>query len=278
MAASISGNADQEMTVFTGRIHSDNLGAYYKLVRAMLLDPGWREDDFKRLKDEELNALRVGLRGNNDEELGKEALYLWLYKGTPYGHYAGGSVAGIEKITLDDVKQFYKAHYAQSNLILGLAGGYSSEFLNRMKKDFASLPAKPAGEPIVVKPGSIAHTRATIIEKNTRSVAFSFGYPIDVKRGDPDYPALLVMQSYFGPHRQSSGVLFQSIRELRGINYGDYAYIEYFPRGGNRFEPEPNIARQSQIFQIWIRPAEPPQAAFALRLAQYELLLCKPQV
>ena len=40
------------------------------------------------------------------------------------------------------------------------------------------------------------------------------------------------MQSYFGPHRVSGGRLFQRIREMRGINYGDYAYIEYFPRGG----------------------------------------------
>jgi zinc protease len=69
----------------------------------------------------------------------------------------------------------------------------------------------------------------------------------------------------------SSGRLFQRIREERGINYGDYAYIEYFPRGMNLFEPQPNLARRSQIFQIWIRPTEPPQAAFTLRLAIYEL-------
>ena len=52
------------------------------------------------------------------------------------------------------------------------------------------------------------------------------------------------------------------MRESRGLNYGDYAYIEYFPRGMNRFEPEPNLARHQQIFQIWIRPVEPPNAVF----------------
>ena len=83
-----------------------------------------------------------------------------------------------------------------------------------------------------------------------------------MKRGDPDYPALLVMQSYFGPHRLSGGRLYQRIREVRGINYGDYAYIEYFPRGGNLMEPQPNLARRSQIFQIWIRPVEPPAGCF----------------
>ena len=90
----------------------------------MLLDPGWREDDFKRIKDDAINSLRVGLRGNNDEELGKEVLYSTLYRGTPYGHYSLGTISAIEKMTLDDLKQFYKQHYTQSNLILGLAGGY----------------------------------------------------------------------------------------------------------------------------------------------------------
>ena len=61
------------------------------------------------------------------------------------------------------------------------------------------------------------------------------------------------------------------MRELRGLNYGDYAYIEYFPDGMYKFEPDPNLARHEQIFQIWIRPVEPPNAVFALRLAIYEL-------
>ncbi len=271
MAASVSSQVDQEMTTFSGATHADNLDEYYKLFRAMLLDPGWRDDDFKRIKDSAINSLRVGLRGNNDEELGKEVLYSALYRGTPYGHYSGGTVSALEKITLDDLKQFYKQHYTQANLILGIAGGYPAAFLERVKKDFNALPAKDAAPAVIVKPQAIDHTRAMIVEKNTRSVAYSLGFPIEVKRGDPDYPALLVMQSYLGPHRLSGGRLYQRIREVRGINYGDYAYIEYFPRGGNLMEPPPNLARRSQIFQIWIRPAEPPQAAFTLRLAVYEL-------
>jgi len=271
MAASVASQVDQEMTTFSGATHVDNLDDYYKLFRAMLLDPGWREDDFKRLKDNAVNALRVGLRGNNDEELGKEVLYTALYRGTPYGHYSVGTVSALQKITLDDLKQFYQRHYTQSNLILAIAGGYPAAFLERMKKDFAALPQNDATPAWTVRPQTIDHSRALIVEKNTRSVAYSLGFPIDVKRGDPDYPALLVMQSYLGPHRLSGGRLFQRIREVRGINYGDYAYIEYFPRGGNLMEPQPNLARRSQIFQICIRPAEPPQAAFALRLAVYEL-------
>jgi zinc protease len=237
----------------------------------MVLNPGWRADDFERVRDDAINNLRVGLRGNNDEELGKEELYNVIYAGRGYGHENLGTVASLSKITPADLQDFYKRHYTQANLMIGLAGGYSPEFMARVKKDFAVLPAGEPDKVSLEEPAKIDRNHATLIDKDTRSVAWSLGFPIDVKRGDPDFAALLVMQAWFGQHRLSSGRLFNRMRELRGLNYGDYAYIEYFPRGMYKFEPDPNLGRHQQIFQIWIRPVEPPNAVFALRLALFEL-------
>lgn len=271
MAASMGAQVDQEMCTFSGSTHVDNLTEYYKLWRAMLLDPGWREDDFRRVKEDAINELKVGLRGNNDEELAKEVLYQNIYQGTPYGHYSVGTVSGLEKITLDDVKQFYRTQYSQANLILGIAGGYSEAFLEAMKKDFRKLPEGAGFRPRPKLPAMIDSTRAVIVEKDTRSVAYSIGFPTMVTRNHPDYPALLLATTYLGQHRMSIGLLYNEMREKRGLNYGDYAYIEYFPRGMFLMEPQPNLARKTQIFQLWIRPVEPPTAKFALRLAMYEL-------
>jgi zinc protease len=271
MASGVSAQVDKEMCTFSGATHVDNLGPYYKLLRAMLLTPGWREDDFKRVKDDAINALKVGLRGNNDEELAKEVLYHNIYEGTPYGHYSGGTVSSLEKISLDDVKEFYRSQYTQSHLILGIAGGYSLAFLDNMKKDFRSLPENAGFHPRMSAPKMIDGTRVVIVDKDTRSVAYSIGFPIGVTRDRPDYAAMLLVSSYLGQHRMSGGVLYNRMREQRGLNYGDYAYIEYFPRGMFLSEPQPNLARKYQIFQLWIRPVEPPTAKFALRLALYEL-------
>jgi len=270
MAASVSAQVDKEMSTFYGATHVDNLQDYYKLLRAMLLDPGWRADDFERIRDDAVNSIRVGLR-SNDEELGKEVLYQNIYRDTPYGQYDGGAVSTLENITLDDVKNFYHSQYSQSHLILGIAGGYPPTFVDEMKKDFRSLPEGAGFHPRQQPPKLIQHTRVVIVEKDTRSVAFSLGFPIFVTRRSPDYTAMLLAATYFGQHRMSIGVLYQQMREKRGLNYGDYDYIEYFPRGMFRMEPEPNLARHEQIFQIWIRPVEPPTAKFALRLALYEL-------
>ena len=270
MATSVHAYSDKEMTTFIGETHVDNLDKFYGLMRDMVLNPGWRADDFSRLKDDAINELRVSLRGNNDEELAKEEMYNLIYAGHPYGHADLGTAAGLDSMKIADLQSFYKNHYTQANLIIGLAGGYPAGFAERVKRDFSALPEGPKDRFDLPAPAPIEHNRATLIEKDTRSVAWSFGFPIDVKRGDPDFAALSVMQSWLGQHR-SENRLYDRIREIRGMNYGDYAYIEYFPRGMFRFEPEPNLARHQQIFQIWIRPVEPQNAAFSLRLALYEL-------
>jgi zinc protease len=270
MAASFNAQIDKEMTTFIGETHVDNLAEYYKLIRARLLDPGWREDDFTRIKDSAMNAIRVGLR-NNDEEFGKEVLYAELFHGGTYGHYNLGTVSSLEKLTLDDLKQFYRMHYSQSNLFLGIAGGFSPSFLEGIKKDFRVLPEGAGFHPRNKPPAGIEANRAVIVEKDTRSVAFSIGYPILTTRKLADYPAMLLAASYLGQHRMSGGVLYNEMREKRGLNYGDYAYIEHFPGGMFAMEPPQNVVRHQQIFQIWIRPVEPPTAKFALRLALYNL-------
>jgi zinc protease len=271
MAAGFGSQVDKEMTVFAGTTHVDNLEKYYSIIRDMLLDPGFREDDFTRLKEDAVNYLKVSLRQGNDEELGKEYLYNIIYAGHPYGHNNTGTVSSLEKMTLDDVRAFYKQNYTQGNLVIGLAGGYPADFPARVAADFAKLPAGAAGAAKkFAQPASKPGMRIEIIKRETRATAISMGFPVPVNRSHKDWPALALVASYLGQHRSSVSHLYQRLREARGLNYGDYAYVEYFPRGMFQFTPDPNLGRSSQIFQIWIRPVEPQNSLFALRAALFE--------
>ncbi len=272
MATSVGSQVDKEMTVFAGTTHVDNLEAYYSTLKEMLLEPGWREDDFRRLKDDSINFLRIGLRGNNEEELGKEYLYLKIYgPAHPYGHHNSGTVSALQSMTIDDLKAFYAENYRSDNVEIAISGGYPADFPARVKADFEKLSAGAPGPVVLPVPAQAKKTALHILQKDTRSTLISIGFPLDVTRSDPDWPALKVMQSYFGQHRSAKSYLFQQIREIRGMNYGDYAYIEYFPRGMYQFQPDPNLARRQQIFQIWIRPVIPENGPFALKIAMYEL-------
>lgn len=270
MAASLSWQIDKEMTVFYGTTHADNLDAYYKLVSAMLLDPGFRQEDFARLKADAVNFLKVSLREGNDEELGKEYLYNIIYAGHPYAHHSMGKLSSLERLTLEDVRAFYKQNYTRANFVLGLAGGYPSDFAARVEADFNKLPAGAASKKTFASPKVAPGMRVEIIKRETRATAFSLGFPIEVNRAHKDWPALALVAAYFGQHRSSVSHLYQRLREARGLNYGDYAYIEYFPRGMFQFTPDANLGRKQQIFQIWIRPVEPQNGHFTLRAALYE--------
>jgi zinc protease len=272
IAGSFGEQTDKEMTTFTGAIHRDNWNQFLDIALPQLLTPGFREDDFRRLKDAQKNALVLDLKDNNEEEFGKERLQANIFAGTPYGHPVLGTLKGIESITLDDVRNFYRQAYAQGALHVGVSGDLSPEMTAQLKTRLAALP-DGSGLPRIAAPqGRKAQgLDVEIIEKNTRATAISFGLPIEVNRAHPDFPALWLAKTWLGEHRASNSYLYQRIRELRGMNYGDYAYIEAFPRGMFGFFPSPNLGRKSQIFEIWIRPVAPQNAHMALRIALTEL-------
>jgi zinc protease len=272
MAASFDAQVDKEQTTFTARVHRDNWDAFAAIALPMLIDPGFREEDFTRLKAQQQNALVLDLRTNNEEELAKEHLQNSLFLATPYGHTVLGTVAGLQAITLDDVKAFVRRAYTRGALEVALSGDLPDSLESRVAAAVARLPDGPAlAAPDGVAARTLHGLSMDIIEKDTRATAISFGHPIAVTRGHPDYPALYLARTWLGEHRSPLSRLYQRIRELRGMNYGDYAYIEAFPRGMFTMTPEPNVARRAQLFEVWIRPVMPENGPMALRIALYEL-------
>lgn len=271
MAGSFGAQVDREMTTFTGVIHRDNFTRFTEIVLEQLTEPGLREDDFRRLKAMQANALVQDLRSSNEEEMVKERLQETVFAGTPYGHPTIGTVAGIEAITLDDVRNFQEQHFTQGRLRLGFAGDYPDDAVARLQAELTKLPQGKAVEARAIQARHPEGLEVEIIKKDTRATGISLGHPIAVTREHPDWIPLWLARAWLGEHRASSGRLFNRIREIRGMNYGNYAYIEAFPGGMYQFFPDANIARRAQLFELWLRPMVPEQAAFGLKVALYEL-------
>jgi zinc protease len=271
LAASVGVSVDKEVAVLAGTVHRDNLDAYYDLFRQVLLEPRFDPSDFERLKADQRNALTTVLRAADDENLGKEALNAALHRGHPYGRPDLGTVEGIASITLDDVKAHWARHFTKESVTLGLAGGFSEAFVDRVKADLAGLPG---GQPVRVdlpKPSAPKGVDVTIVAKPTRAWAISIGHPLSITRADDDFYALMVANSHLGEHRTFNGVLMNTMRGERGLNYGDYSYIENFLQEGGSTFPRANTPRRQQFFSIWIRPVAAAHAHFAIRQALREL-------
>jgi zinc protease len=270
LAGSYSASVSTEMAVVSGRIHKDNLAQYYPLLIQAILEPAFTQDDLDRLKSQTLNYLENVLRYASDEDLGKAVLYNKIFAGTPYGHIPEGTIDAVRSITLDDVRNFYRAHYNRGSVVIGIGGGYDAKLVQRLREDLAKLPA---GRPTPLAPPApkpIHGRQVTIVEKDAPATAISLGFPISVLRGSREWYALAIANSWLGEHRNSSSHLYQVLREARGLNYGDYSYIEHFPHGSQLQLPPQNVARRQQIFEIWIRPVHQDAGRFALRAALRE--------
>jgi zinc protease len=278
MSAGYGASVDKEMTNITGRVHRDNLDAFYALFRNAILSPAFNEADFNRIKAQRMNFLERARRYSRDEELSKQLLFWAAYEGTPYQHPEEGYVDSVRSITTDDVRAFYKAHYVRNNIVVAVGGGLPAGFDARVRKDIDTLPEGTVAAITAPAPTAPAGMKVLIVDKETDAAPVSFGFPITLRRTDPDFVPLLIANSYFGEHRNSVGRLYQAIREIRGMNYGNYSYIEAFPAGYATQQPRVNVARRSHLFEIWIRPISMTapgnlheRTLFATRAALFEL-------
>ena len=211
-------------------------------------------------------------RSTDDEGLGKQALSAFTFEGHPYGTTEFGTVQGLTSITLEDVKAYYSKTYTRANIWVGIAGGYPAGFAERIRSDVGKLAAGEASVVALPEAPTIDGMEVLVVQKPARAYPVSMGFPLPLTRKDKDFYALMVANSYFGEHRTFSGILMNTIRGDRGMNYGDYSYIEKFTGGtqGTTF-PNVNTPLRQQYFSIWLRPMPPAQTHFGIRAALFEL-------
>lgn len=270
MAAQLSAFTDKEFTTFQGRVHKDFLPRFLDIFTDVLLAPRLDAGELERLRANAISHVQNRLRSANDEALGKVALDALLYEGHPYAHYVGGTVQGLKSITLDDVKAHAQRVFTQDRLVIGLAGPVDDALKQALTSRLAALPAQGAPR-VELPPVPTTGGRTVIVQKPTLSTAVSMGYVTPVRRGDPDFYPLAFAFSHLGEHRQFLGVLFNELREKRGLNYGNYAYAESFIEDPGSTYNRTNIARTQQFHSVWIRPVVPATGLFATRGAVYFL-------
>ncbi len=268
-AASISVQVDADATVFSATVHKDHVSAFVPVLTEVLTQPRWAIEEFERLRRDAIDDLEKRLRTSDDEALGKAALANLLYGEHPYARYDRGSVAGLKSLTVDAVKAHAARVFTKARLTIGVSGGWPADLPMSLQDSLAALP-DGAPQPALPSVPAASPTRVLIVEKDAPAVAMSLGATVPFDRRDPDFFALMVGLSAFGEHRQFHGRLMQRMREERGLNYGDYAYGEHFVQAGWSTFPEVNVPRRAQYFSIWVRPVQPSDARFALRLALHE--------
>jgi zinc protease len=256
-AAGYGAALDKEVSVFTFQVPSDFAKEFYPILRDVMLNPSFNENDFQRVKANQQNYVDQVIRASSDEEYSKKTLEDLLFRGTNYQHMKEGKSKSVAAITLDDIKNHYRNYFTKNNLTIGIAGNYSDDFLELLNADMKNLSdAKPK----IPVPGKANQPNGIEIEIIAKDGAFGSaiftGAPLTITRADDEFAALMIANSWMGEHRKSYSRLYQKIRQTRSMNYGDYSYIEWYEQGGNNQLPPSGVPRHSNYWSIWIRPVQ----------------------
>jgi zinc protease len=143
-----------------------------------------------------------------------------VYGDHPFARSAYGSKKIVEKLTADDLKAFHAAAIAPNFAIMAVVGDFDSA---EMEKKIETLTAdwKPVNSVVVDtpappkdgKPGEIITTDPTAAQTHVY-----IGH-LGVKRDDPDYYALLVMDNVLGVGPGFTDRLSSTLRDRQGLAY-----------------------------------------------------------
>jgi len=148
------------------------------------------------------------------------------YPKQPLGLPILGNGKIVQKITRQDVQDYYQKHYAASNLLLAAAGKVDHEkFVEMVRKSFNHLAETPAKSFI---PGRYVGGDRRI-KKSAEQTHLVIGFSAPHCH-EPDFYALQLLTGILGGGMSSR--LFQEVREKRGLAYNIHSFSASYMDAG----------------------------------------------
>lgn len=209
---------------------SNNYPKAMEYLSDAVLHPTFAQDEIDRLRDQNIDALRVAMQ--NPAQLASFVAARVLYGGAPYGHNQGGTPESLQKITRDDVVKFHQTYYRPDNAVLVIAGDVKpSDVFSVAERLFGSWRSNGGqAPPPVHASGEPTTSRVVVIDMPEAGQAAVVITRRGLQRVDANYFAAQVANSVLGGGYSSR--LNQEIRIKRGLSYGAGSGFEFRREAG----------------------------------------------
>jgi zinc protease len=205
------------------------------LMSDIVLHPSFPADELTKFKQSENATLEQRLA--NPTFLAQQSFRKVIYGDTPMA-IASATKESIEKISTDDLKHYHDKHYVPGNAILGVTGDFKAAVMRAaIEKYFGDWSGAP--EAAEQFPGSVAPqaTKITLVDRPGSVQTVIFGGDRGIRRTDPEYYGLVVMNQIVGGGPQAR--LFLDLREEHSLTYGAYSRFsaDIYPGDWFAFSP-----------------------------------------
>src|SRR5258708_3889865 len=203
---------------------SNRIELWYLLESERFLRPVFRE--FYKERDVVREERRMRVESSPQGQL-VEALLSTAFAAHPYRVMPGGWASDIEGLRRTDAEQFYKEHYAPSNITIGIAGDVNPAEARRMaEKYFGRIPKGPTPPRIrTVEPDQQGEKRVAVASAAQPFLAIAYKRP---DRYSPDDAVLDVLSDVLSGGR--TGIIYKDLVRDKQIALGEAAEAT-FPGG-----------------------------------------------
>ncbi len=226
-AAERGGGAGEDQAGATLRTLSDpeQRDASVALLARILAQPSFPADLLARDKAREIAAIKED--ETKPESIASKAFWRALYGSHPYAWYE--TVQSVQAITRDDLVAFHRSHYVANRAVIAMIGDIDHAEADRIAHQLTQR--LPQGEPLPpLPPVKLMPPQDLRLPHPASQAHVLLGMPA-LKRGDPDYFALLVGNYTLGGGGFVSR-LMSEVREKRGLSYSVYSYFEPMAQPG----------------------------------------------
>lgn len=196
-----------------------------ELISEVLREPGFREHDVSRLRDERLAEL-MQIEAEPRELADDHFLRIAFGPHSRYAEPAGGSATSVGSLTAEDVRRHYRERYVPNGTTLIVAGDVDSGTVARLcERIFAGWTHGASTHSS--DPGrSASASRAVHIvpRPDAPQSELRVGHP-SVARSDPEFHAISVMNAILGGLFNSRINL--NLRERHAFTYGAFSSFDW---------------------------------------------------
>lgn len=195
------------------------------LLAETLLQPSFPADEVEKLKRQTI--ARLGQSEDSTSVKARRAYYQALYpQGHPYYmHGLEQSIAAVEAIDPESLKQFHRAHYGANGTVLAVVGDLEPrKVVDAIRKRLSAMPRLEGMAIEIPKvPLRKAPGREVVFVPEKANVDVYMGHQGSITRTDASYYPAAVANFIFGG--AASSRLFQEVRDRQGLTYGIYSSL-----------------------------------------------------
>jgi zinc protease len=197
----------------------DNGPQVLDLLSDVVLHPVFPEGELAKYKQRERANLEERL--SSPGFLAQQAFRRALYREGTLS-VASATKESIEKVTSEDLKLFHDQHFHPGNTILGVTGDFKTGDMRALIDKYFGRWTGSAEPPSVVSSKATPQAaRITLVDRPGSVQTYIIGGDRGIRRTDPDYYGLVVMNQILGGGPQAR--LFIDLREEHGYTYGAYS-------------------------------------------------------